>query len=200
MFWWSKRHSDETIERCVAAFPSGMSGDVRAVLEVVPRDELGATEHGFDVFVANEQVRIPSRVYFREPPARTVTGLSEPQRLVLAALFTRHHDGFVRERSVRVIGSGADPWVAPFVVQLLGEYVTEIGQTIGTVIPADRGIYRAFAEANPAYCRVVCSRMVNYWSLYYRRQVTSFADYPAYRVACELGVWRGYPPRKRRAR
>jgi hypothetical protein len=198
--WWRTRHSDQTIERCIAAFPSDVSGDVRAVLTRVPKDEHGPTEDGFDAFVAGGQVKIPYRVYFAEPPVRAVTGLTARQRLVLAALFTRHHNGFVRERWLRELGRSADSWMAPFVVHLLGEYVMEIAQAIEAVIPIDRSSYRAFADANPELCRVISARMVNYWALYYRRQVSSFAEYPAYQVACELGVWRGRPPRKRRAR
>jgi hypothetical protein len=97
------------------------------------------------------------------------------------------------------MASSADPWVPPFVVQLLGEYVIEIAQAIEEVVSPGLDSYRAYADANHDHCRVVSARMINYWALYHRRQVPSFADYPAYRAVSRLGVWRGRPPRKRRA-
>jgi virulence-associated protein VagC len=99
MFWWSRRHSERTVARIEAAFPHHLSGDVRAVLQIVPKAEHAQTpDDVINVSVQSEPVRIPYRVYFPEPEAKVVTALSAQQRLVLAAIITRHHDGFARER------------------------------------------------------------------------------------------------------
>ena len=198
---FSKRHSQQTIERVESAFPSSLSDDIRAVLEIVPKTEDPSTSHDtIDVTVQGERVHIPYRVYFPEPAAEAVAELTGQQRLVLAAIFTRHSDGFVRERWLRAIGPSVQVWVPPFVVQLLGEYVSEIASAVEDVIPAGLGSYHAFVNANHDYCRVVSARMINYWALYYRRQMPSFDDYPAYRAGRQLGVWRERPPRNRRGR
>lgn len=170
------------------------------MLEVLPAADIEPTSaDAIDVSVLGERVLLPFRVYFPEPGVEAARGLSTEQRLVLAAVLTRHCDGFVRERWVSEIAPVAAPWIAPFVTQLLSEYVREITLAIEAVMPADPEVYRAFAAANEEYCRLVSARMVNYWALYYRHQDPSFVDYPACRVARQLGVWRGRFPRKRRA-
>jgi len=196
MFSWSNPHSERTTERILVAFPSRLAGYVRAVLQVIPKAEHEPTDDGIDVTVEGERVLIPYRVYFPEPPDKVVAKLQPLQRLLLAAMFTRHHDGFVRERWLRAMGPSVESWVPPFVVQLLGEYVVEIACAVEDVIPPGPSSYQAFADANHDYCRVVSARMIDYWALYYRRQTPSFGDYPAYRAARQLGVWRERPPRK----
>jgi hypothetical protein len=42
----------------------------------------------------------------------------------------RHHDGFGRQRQLKTLLDADEPWTAPFIVQLLGEYVIQICRDI----------------------------------------------------------------------
>jgi hypothetical protein len=202
MSWWFSRHSDVTFERCVAAFPSRLAADVRAALEALPKGEHEPTggEGSIELRVSGEPVRIPYRVYFPQPPARKLEALSRPQRRVVAALLTRHHDGHVRERWVEELLASPESWVPAFVVPLLGEYVIEIARAVQLRVSRRDETYEAFAKENPAFCLKTCARMINYWALYYRQSTPRFSDYPGYQAAMTVGIWRLRPPRDRHAR
>lgn len=100
-----------------------------------------------------------------------------------ACLLTRHHDGYVRQRYLERILSVAEPWVAPFVLQLTGEYVIEILDTCETHIQAlDPALYGAFIRDNPEYFQLIHNRMISYWDCYYRTLYKRRSDYVGFRL------------------
>jgi hypothetical protein len=98
-----------------------------------------------------------------------------------------HCDGFVRQKHVRGLVSRTEPWVAPFVVQLLGEYILEIVETIDE---ASDGLktdhFRAFVRQNPAFIQLTLQRATSYWNCYYRRSFPKLEDYPVVRLLRSL--------------
>ena len=203
MWWWHPRHSAATIARLEAAFPFELAADVRAILRVVPESRYSQEMTADDippVVVSGEVLRIPYRVYFPEPSGRSVARLTPRQRLVLAAIFTRNSDGYVRERCLREVIRSDEPWVVPFVVQLLGEYVIEIASAIDALGGERPAAYAAFVRENPSYWTWIRARMISYWSYYYRRRIRDFSDYPFYQAARTVGAWNGKLPRCRRRR
>ncbi|MEU6067512.1 hypothetical protein ABZ864_24265 [Streptomyces sp. NPDC047082] len=136
----------------VAAFPQQLADEVRAVLAVMPEARF-APVSPFSVDVGDEAVAIPYRIYLDEPPVEVVRSLTAMQRAILHCLYSRYSDGLVRQRHLEQIVSLDTPWVVPFVVQLVGEYVLEILEAIrhpfqpdrSTVCPAPavRGLHRA---------------------------------------------------------
>lgn len=167
-----------------AAFPAELADDVRAVLAVTPASRYRPVAP-FPVVVQDQQVSIPERIYNAEPPPESVAALSSRQRQVLHCLYSRHCDGRVRQLHLAQILSSADPWVIPFVVQLVGEYVLEILVDIRDGLraldtPGDglRLAYGEFLAANPAFFDRTQRRVVSYWSCYYRTAFQSFQGYP----------------------
>jgi hypothetical protein len=73
---------------------------------------------------------VPKRIYNPEPAEHVLTGLSKMEAVVAAAIYSRHDDGFVRQRQLGTLLGAEEPWTAPFIVQLLGEYVIEICRDI----------------------------------------------------------------------
>ena len=100
----------------VAAFPRALRADAATVVEAMPRTRLRAAQP-FGVQVDGETVVIPYRVYNEQPQPSVFAMLSPRQKSMLACLYTRHHDGHVRQRYLRQVGELACGWVAPFVVQ-----------------------------------------------------------------------------------
>jgi hypothetical protein len=98
--------------------------------------------------VVGEPVVIPARVYNPELSPRVIGGLSHLEATVAAAIYSRHHDGFVRQRQLGTLLDADEPWTAPFIVQLLGEYVIQICRDIEqfarTALPAGRQCRRTF--------------------------------------------------------
>lgn len=127
------------------------------------------------VRVSDEDLAIPYRVYMPEPDRSVYQDLLPEVRTVLHAVLTRHHDGHVRERHLgQVVGVGEE-WVAPFVIQLLGEYVIEIHERILDSLPdvlaaseKASASYQRFVVANGKFLDLTDSRIASYWNCYYR--------------------------------
>lgn len=168
----------------ITAFPVELASDVEAVLAVMPAPRLQPLA-SFPVVVAGQQVSIPGRLYNDEPSPVAMASLSPRQRQLLHCLYSRHCDGVVRQRHLEGIVAATDPWVVPFVVQLVGEYVLEIlvvicGGLRDLATPGTRGhvAYGQFVVDNPAYFARTQRRVVSYWSCYYRGAYASFRGYP----------------------
>lgn len=174
----------DTKNPLVKAFPTAFADDVRAVLAIMPRSRLEPAGM-FSVAVRGERVAIPSRLYNDEPPAQSVDSLSPRQQTLLHCLYTRHHDGTVRQRHLEAVVGAPEPWIVPFVVQLAGEYVLEILVVIrdglrdlDTPGTDPHHAYGQFLVDNPAFFARTERRVVSYWNCYHRLRYSSFEGYP----------------------
>lgn len=139
--------------------------------------------------VQGDPVVIPRRIYNSTPATELVQEDSEA-RLAIDCLYTRHHDGFVRQSALRrVLASAEHPWTVPFVLQLLGEYVIEICDDIErfaeTQLTIRRGWaqqVRSFADENPEFIVLTRQRATSYWQCYYRGPHLCRGTYPGLRA------------------
>jgi hypothetical protein len=141
--------------------------------------------------VSGEQIAFADRIYNPEPPGELIEALSATQQLIAHCAYSRHHDGHVRQRSCERILRSAEAWVPPYVVQLVGEYVVEIIETIRAELHLDDGpgplnvAYGKFVAANPKLLELTRQHAVSYWNCYYRGRYSRDA-YPAFSVLASL--------------
>jgi hypothetical protein len=172
-----------------SVFPAGLESDVDAVLTAVPPSLGFERVNGPQVSIEGEGIELLSRLYSPEPPDDATRHLNDRQRLILSCLYSRHHDGYVRERHLLRL-QGDDPWIPHFVLQLVGEYVIEICQVALDQLDAiPRASYETFAAENEEFVALVRRRVVSYAREYHRSM--DFVDYPAYRFMTSLGLWNG---------
>ncbi|MFJ2633311.1 hypothetical protein ACIO6U_15395 [Streptomyces sp. NPDC087422] len=203
------RDSSNVAPALTAAFPTRLADDVRTVLAVMPEARHAPmmpfeVEVEVEVEVQGETVAIPSRIYNDEPGVGSDGQLSGTQQVILHCLYSRHHDGLVRQRHLERIVASDEPWVVPFVVQLAGEYVLEIIEAIGRGLPglADPGsvqrrAYGEFIARNAAFFARTERRVVSYWSCYYRWKYQAWSAPRTPRFRNQLAS--GFVPRGRRA-
>jgi hypothetical protein len=120
-----------------------------------------APSGAFTAVVTGRRVEIPNRIYHAVPGPETRSVLTARQLLILDCLLTRHHDGFVRQRAASRILPADRPWVAPFVVHLIGEYVVEIVAAIAAELAVGDvrlALYRGFARENQGLIALVRAR------------------------------------------
>ena len=179
-------------ERFRQAFPSTVRASLDPVFWAIPAEKHAPSADDIGPLMLNgETLRIPYRVYATEPPAQLVSAFSEQQRTALCCFFTRHHSGFVRERMLReILQRDSAPWIYPFAIQLLGEYVIEILE----VLWARRDLLRSeqcvtFLNDNPKFVALTKKRIVSYWNCYFRSLSSHLVDHIGYRIADELGLW-----------
>ena len=174
----------EASTRLKRAFPSSVATDVEEVLSALgPSVYPPAADDIGPVMLAGESLSIPARVYFREPVDDLVSRLSSEQRHLLSCIYSRHHNGYVREASLRRLIRVDAGWIAPYVVQLIGEYVIEILRVIEANMDVlEREIYQSFVAQNPAFLTLTRQRVISYWNEYHRRQTPRFEDYVGHRL------------------
>jgi hypothetical protein len=137
--------------------------------------------------VAGEPVVVPPRVYNPEPCPHVVAGMSHVESVVTAAIYSRHHDGLVRQRHLGTLLDADEPWTAPFIVQLLGEYVIDTAATSsgshGRRSQPGRHCRRACRPSSvrtaASFTTLTRQRAISYWSCYHRGQHPSRDTYPA---------------------
>ncbi|SEL29603.1 hypothetical protein [Streptacidiphilus jiangxiensis] len=175
----------DTGDPLIAAFPIALARDAEAVRAVMPASRF-RPHAPFPVVVEGRQVSIPGRLYNDEPPPEAVASLSPRQRQLLHCLYSRHHDGKVRQRHLEKVVGCTDSWVVPFVLQLVGEYVVEILAVIldelrELAAPGTDGhlAFGRFIVDNPAFFARTQRRVVSYYSLYYAHDYAS-RDYPGF--------------------
>lgn len=99
------------------------------------------------------------------------------------SLYTRHHNGYIREIAIISLMQKFPNESVPFIVQLLGEYVIEIHLRITEEITSEQRIWiHEFLKENPRFAQTIRSRVASYWDCYYKWQYLKLKDYPAYRL------------------
>lgn len=121
----------------------------------------------FDVQVEGQAVLIPARLHFK--PGNLALSESDEAWCFARALQTRSNDGFERQRAARDLLVSFQPWAAPFIVALIGEYIVEILDDIAaTITPEDTRTLAAFIVQNEGYWTTTKRRVTSYWEVYYR--------------------------------
>ncbi len=173
-----------------AAFPAAFAGDVDAVLKVLPPSRLPPTGETIgSITLGGEPLQIPTRIYCDEPSPEVIASLTDTQQRILHCLYTRHHDGFVRQRHLGFLLATNGAWTVPFVVQLVGEYVLPIVVQIERELgPVHEDSYSAFLAENEAFLRLTSARVCSYWNVYFRSHAPRSA-YPGEVVVRRFERW-----------
>ena len=186
------------------AFPS----DIRSKLRILPGVEQADRERFFlnssyqfsekdlQSYSAPYQYRgvtyfFPYRLGYQEAKGRPK---GEVQKVINLCMLTRHSDGFVREKAVVEIFLYSDhftfyPFVIPYILRLLGEYVNEISEQIYNhreLLPKKE--LKQFCGENKRFLEQTRQRAISYWDCNYRQQGLKLKDVPAIRFFDWLGV------------
>ena len=188
-----KESYSEYKNRLLAAFPGTLRSNVEAVIAILPFEtntiklvdgkmhQLDNLIHpsNYTVSLEEEQLVIPYRLYFNEPSPEHENNLTDIQKTILNCIYLRHHDGYLRQVRLEKLVDKTEPWIIPFTLQLLGEYVLEILHVLDKHIhPETIDNYVRIVKENPKYWQKTESRMVSYWNEYYRFQFPKLKDYP----------------------
>lgn len=190
-------HADTA--RLQAAFPASIRADISTALTLMPvtssalpngpllsPNSIGSNRKRYPLTIAGEPIEVPYRIY-HDSPALDVAGLQPMHRTILGCIYTRHHDGLVRQRWLHTVLEAEQPWTAPFVIQLLSEYVLDIINDIDCALRSRRcEIYERFVAENPHFHALALHRATSYWNAYHRSLYPPLCDYPAYSLLSAL--------------
>lgn len=173
-----------SLELLQKAFPDSLKNDVKSVLSSVNLNNEIENYQTFSVNLRCENLQIPRRIYFGKP---TEILLNSTKSLILNCLFTRHEDGFLREKCLKKIIKSDEYWIAPFVFQLLGEYVVQILNVVEeNLSPSLIKNLSNFVAENPEFYNLTKSRVISYWNVYYRNTFPKIEDYVGYKILSKI--------------
>jgi hypothetical protein len=174
----------------VHAFPAEMAERVKIAVRPLARGQIHATsDEVIPVYVAEDLLKIPYRLYYAKRQLLKAIDRPGEAGLIALCLGTRHHDGFIREQCVRRLLTSSENWTAPFIVQLLGEYVIEVVQPIHErFLELVDTKYVDFFRHNAQYCQYLECRAISYWNEYYRRRFQRHKQYPAIEALAALAA------------
>lgn len=158
---WSKR---QAVIKC---FPFSLKEDAIIIASLIKFNDY-SVHNKIQVSVDNENFIIPYRVYFNKISTWKIQSLSDQQKIMLACLYSRHHDWYIREEMLRKLSWSNKNFTIPYVVQLLSEYVIELFPIIDAQINENNiEEYHKYYKANQIYFKKVEKRIMSYWNVYY---------------------------------
>jgi hypothetical protein len=171
------------MHRCLQA-PIHLSDTAYRVEAALSIGEIHAPLGGRTVQVGGEALVFPYRVYYTPDRIDSVTRSMDGDAKVLAlCLASRHHDGHVREAAVRNPCFVPNSWSSAFAIQLLGEYVVEIGIAVeDQICKFGANPFLNFALENPGFMETTRRRATSYWHHYHRGACKNLNEYPCYRA------------------
>lgn len=122
--------------------------------------------------VEGQRVLMPYRLHFASE--RLPMSKSDEAWIFARALQTRSNDGFERQSAALDLLTDLQPWAAPFIVALIGEYIIEILDDIfAALTPENAHTLAAFIMENEGYWATTKRRVASYWNVYYRSNQSS---------------------------
>lgn len=176
--------TDEKYE-LLKAFPPYLENDVKAVLSTITQAGKLNFSHRFKVEFYGDTLWIPERIYYNEPTLAQFMTLTDRQQIILNCLFTRHHNGFIREEKLRasIHLCNEHNWIIPYLIRLAGEYVIEILQVIKDDLgKIDKAKIKEFIAGNLEFYNTIESRVVSYWDCFYRLKYPRIEDYVGFQI------------------
>ena len=151
------------------AFPKRFANEITNLNLMLKLKSRYEDSRAFDVIVEDQLIKIPCRIYCEETDYKTIHELTDLQRLILFCYFTRHHNGFVREKYLKKVIAFDEEWIIPYVIQLLSEYIREIHAELlskKNVITSNN--YIKFINHNKEFYLKTKQRVFSYWNCNYR--------------------------------
>lgn len=152
-------------DKILNSFPPDLAKDVRRVLDMLVMKNDDISSRYYIVNLGGLNIAIPERVYMRE---QTPSNMTAVQRNILDCIFTRHNNGFVRQRHLQNLISCTEYWTIPFCFKLLGEYVDNILYDVKKHLECNMDSYLRFIGENEKFFNRTKNQMISYWNCYYR--------------------------------
>ncbi|MDR0235598.1 hypothetical protein [Acinetobacter sp.] len=175
--------------RLVQAFPQELFDDVMLVAQYLENQKIQLHDTTqCEVIIHQSLIKIPARIYINAVQSFEFQNFPLIQRQILWCIFTRHHNGFVRQKALeKLLQQNLEYFMTPFIFQLLGEYVAEILKIIEPHLNENnQNKWSDFILENPQYFQITQSRIISYWNEYYRSSYPDFKNYIGHQILTKL--------------
>lgn len=179
----------DTIDRnhFYSAFPAILHKEIDVLYNEYAFEAIHKNSSTFEIELGQEKINIPSRIYLDENQFPNIQHLSKQQQQILSCILTRHHNGFVRQKYLMNILPAEELWMAPYILQLIGEYVIEILFDIHENCNVKNiDFLKQIINLNPNFWDKTKSRVTSYWNEYYRKEFMNKTDYVGTKIISKL--------------
>jgi hypothetical protein len=170
------------------SFPAFLIEDVKKVTgyissKVPEGSRMGVSEQYIKMLLLNgDEVQFPQRIYFEDAPTQALSTFTKEQRCMYHCIYTRHHDGYIREKHVMILlleyPDELPDWVCPFLLSISGEYVMEILEQLYEQLYLRRNqTIQAICLMNRQQFLYIHDRMISYWNEFYRSRCPRYKQY-----------------------
>ena len=170
---------DEIFEMILNSFPKELSQDVNAVINIIPYEKFTSRillrKIKINILLNGEKINIPYRIYFDEP--KDIIELNSNQEIILNCLYSRHHNGFIRQKCIEKLLENKNYWITPFFVQLFGEYIYKMMEIFNVYLNKNMDNCIKFFSENNNYWKKIESKVSSYWDAYYRKECPKYNKY-----------------------
>ena len=165
-------------------FPIHLKDDVIKVTGLLPQMTsnhvaIYETEETVEYIQNGKGIKFPYRIYYIDCSDQYIDTLNEQQKMILHCIYSRHYDGFIRQKHLKaLLFMDFEDWAIPYIVKICDEYVVEIVEmTYEMLKEKDTTSIRRFCIENMhAFCKSY-SRMTSYWNEFYREEYKNFHQY-----------------------
>ena len=95
-------------EELIMCFPLNLKEDVQVVIDNLKIKDKDIHERSYSVKINDILLTIPERIYFSEPVSGNLTTI---QKHILDCIFTRHDNGFIRQKHLHNLLFCTEYWV-----------------------------------------------------------------------------------------
>lgn len=137
----------------------------------------GESENRCSYLVKGDIISFPYRIYYKDVFEKSIGRFSPTQQLIYHCMFSRHHNGFTREKHIdAILLLDEIPYCAfPYIIKVSDEYVIKILECVyGHLYQRNNNELKLFCIDNLASFCVSHDRMVSYWNEYYRHRNGSY--------------------------
>jgi hypothetical protein len=172
---------NKNISELVIGFPKKYNEDLIVILKILSKqvlDENYKIINEIPAMVDGEEIIFPYRIYLNEIEKVDEDTLNEIQKIILSCIFTRHHDGYIRQKNLRKIFNSNENFTIPYKLKLLSEYVVEINKDIAANIENNIDIYKKFTNKNIKFYKRIYSQIDSQWGEHFKgKEAKTIKDY-----------------------
>ncbi|WP_459195684.1 hypothetical protein [Wukongibacter baidiensis] len=178
---------DTDLKFIMKAFPLSNVNDIKVILEKLTYDKFNYHETTQAININNKTMDLPYRIYYHELAYEEIKDLTDIQIRILYCLFTRHNNGYIRQKYLNKLLKLGDLklWEIAYIISLCGEYVIEIIDDIHAnwnLINIEK--LTEFIYNNSEYIITIEGRIASYWGEYY--MYINKKDYSGFKIQKRL--------------
>jgi len=160
------------IEKC---FPNHLIEDIKTIEKTLNLNAEYQPYMPFEISIDGNNVVMPMRIYTDEMELNNLDKLTKIQKEIVYCFYSRHYDGYIREKCLRQIIKSNSNFVSAFILQLLGEYVIEIIEVIyNNRQEINMHNLILHINENSNHYEITKQRVYSYWDCFYRGEYVKY--------------------------